>query len=168
MPLTPETLPRHELTGLPVRVVESDDPGRVGIEGRVVLETTNTLRIECVPLEAEPGGDEPADSRDGETRVVTVPKAGTTFEFAITDDAAGDRKAPGTASKLADTQPESDDGSSDSDRAGGDAASCRGDGPDGDRPRAAGEGVAYVTVDGSRLQERPARRTETAGDSPWQ
>ncbi|MFC3958681.1 ribonuclease P protein component 1 [Halovivax cerinus] len=149
MPLTPETLPRHELTGLPVRVVESDDLGRVGIEGRVVFETTNTLHIECVPLEAELGGDEAADSRDGETRVVTVPKVGTTFEFAITDDAAGDRKAPGTGSKLADTQPA---GESETDSAS-----------DG-----AGEGVAYVTVDGSRLQERPARRTETAGDSPWQ
>lgn len=134
MPLTPETLVRHELTGLPVRVVESDDAGRVGLEGRVVLETTNTLRIE--------------QTRDGSTRVATVPKAGSTFEFAITDDAAGDAKSLGTASKLADTQPGSDDSPFD--------------------PDSAGEGVAYVTVDGSRLCERPARRTETAGDSPWQ
>ncbi|WP_254863359.1 ribonuclease P protein component 1 [Halovivax gelatinilyticus] len=147
MPLTPETLARHELIGLPVRVVDSDDAGRVGIEGRVVMETTNTLRIECVsPTEKRCGGGEAADS---ETRVVTVPKVGTTFEFAITDDAAGDRKAPGTASKLADTQPV--------ERA--EIARCA---------DSAGEGVAYVTVDGSRLHERPARRTETAGDSPWQ
>ncbi len=118
MALTPETLPRHELNGLPVRVVESDDPGKVGIEGRVVIETTNTLRIEV--------------RENGESRVVQVPKSGSVFEFAITDDAADFRKGSGTTSKLD------------------------------------GEGVAYVTVDGSRLLSRPARRTETNGDSPWQ
>ncbi len=143
MPLTPETLVRHELNGLPVRVVESDDEGRVGLAGRVVLETTNTLSI--------------AVRVDGEDRVLTVPKSGSVFEFAITDDAAGDGKSLGTASKLANTQP--DDAS---DRAAGDAGSCRG------ADHAAGEDVAYVTVDGSRLLSRPARRTETSGDSPWQ
>ena len=134
MALTPETLPRHELNGLPVRVVESDDAGKVGIEGRVVIETTNTLSIEI--------------RNGGESRVVMVPKSGSTFEFAITDDAAGLEKGSGTASKLADTQPGSDDSPFDPDRAG--------------------EDVAYVTVDGSRLLSRPARRTETSGDSPWQ
>ncbi|MFC4542283.1 ribonuclease P protein component 1 [Halosolutus amylolyticus] len=154
MPLTPETLPRHELNGLPVRIVESDDPSRVGIAGRVVIETTNTLSIEV---------------RDnGESRVVMVPKSGSTFEFAITDDAADSAKGSGTASKLADTQPASSEDPDEADRAGGDAASCRGDGPSRDRPHAAGEDVAYVTVDGSRLLSRPARRTETNGDSPWQ
>ncbi|MHC3437994.1 ribonuclease P protein component 1 [Natrialbaceae archaeon A-gly3] len=118
MALTPETLPRHELNGLPVRVVESDDAGKVGIEGRVVIETTNTLRIEI--------------RENGESRVVQVPKSGSVFEFAITDDAAGLAKGSGTTSKLD------------------------------------GEDVAYVTVDGSRLLSRPARRTETNGDSPWQ
>ena len=151
MALTPETIARHELTGLPVRVVESDDPGRIGIEGHVVVETTNTLRIEV-------------ESVDG-SRVATVPKSGTVFEFAITDDAAGDGKSPGTTSKLANTQPDS---TGESDRAGGDAAGCRGDDSSRSRPRVAGEGVAYVTVDGSRLLSRPARRSETSGDSPWQ
>ncbi len=145
MALTPETLPRHELNGLPVRVVESDDPGRVGIEGRVVIETTKTLSIE-------------SQDRD---RVLTVPKSGSVFEFAIvdTDDAAGDEKSPGTASKLANTQPVDD------------VFADRADDTVGDRDRhdhGAGEGVAYVTVDGSRLLSRPARRTETNGDSPWQ
>ncbi|RQH00454.1 ribonuclease P protein component 1 [Natrarchaeobius oligotrophus] len=135
MALTPETLPRHELNGLPVRVVDSDDETRVGLEGRVVIETANTLSIEI--------------RVDGGSRVVTVPKSGSVFEFAITDDAAGDEKSPGTPSKLADTQPDStDEESSGSERAG--------------------EDVAYVTVDGSRLLSRPARRTETNGDSPWQ
>ncbi|MFC4437989.1 MULTISPECIES: ribonuclease P protein component 1 [Natrialbaceae] len=154
MALTPETLPRHELNGLPVRVVESDDASRVGLEGRVVIETTNTLSIEV--------------RDDGESRVVMVPKSGSTFEFAITDDAADSEKGSGTASKLADTQPDPSDRSDESDRASGDAASCRGDGPSRDHRHAAGEDVAYVTVDGSRLLSRPARRTETNGDSPWQ
>jgi ribonuclease P protein subunit POP4 len=134
MALTPETLPRHELNGLPVRVVESDDSSRVGLEGRVVIETTKTLSVEV--------------RTNGESRVVMVPKSGSVFEFAITDDAAGDAKSPGTVSKLADTQPAGVERSITAD--------------------SAGEDVAYVTVDGSRLLSRPARRTETSGDSPWQ
>jgi ribonuclease P protein subunit POP4 len=154
MALTPETLPRHELNGLPVRVVQSDDAGRVGLEGRVVIETTNTLSVEV--------------RDDGESRVVMVPKSGSVFEFAITDDAAGSAKEPGTASKLANAKPSSPGDAGTEDRAGGDAAGCRGDDPSRGRHRAAGEDVAYVTVDGSRLLSRPARRTETNGDSPWQ
>ncbi|WP_121744572.1 ribonuclease P protein component 1 [Natronorubrum halophilum] len=154
MALTPETLPRHELNGLPVRVVESDDSSRVDLEGRVVIETTNTLSIEV--------------RENGESRVVMVPKSGSTFEFAITDEAADFAKESGTTSKLADTQPDSSDTPGESDRAGGDAADCRGDDPSRDPRHAAGENVAYVTVDGSRLLSRPARRTETSGDSPWQ
>ncbi|MDG5760840.1 ribonuclease P protein component 1 [Natronococcus sp. A-GB1] len=155
MALTPETLPRHELNGLPVRVVESDDASRVGLEGRVVIETTNTLSIEV--------------REQGASRVVMVPKSGSTFEFAITDDAADAAKASGTASKLADTQPAgADDSSVLADRVGGDAADCRGDDSLRNRRHAAGEDVAYVTVDGSRLLSQPARRTETNGDSPWQ
>ena len=135
MPLTPETLPRHELNGLPVRVVDSDDESRVGLEGRVVVETTKTLSIEV--------------RENGESRVLTVPKSGSVFEFAITDDAADFEKESGTAFKLADSKPDSD-------------ADSRAD------SECAGENVAYVTVDGSRLLSQPARRTETSGDSPWQ
>ncbi|MFC6766274.1 ribonuclease P protein component 1 [Natrinema soli] len=137
MALTPETLPRHELNGLPVRVVESDDSSRVGLAGRVVIETTKTLSIEV--------------RDDGESRVVMVPKSGSTFEFAITDEAADSVKESGTASKLADTEP-----AGGSEERSSPTADC------------AGEDVAYVTVDGSRLLSRPARRTETNGDSPWQ
>jgi ribonuclease P protein subunit POP4 len=85
MPLTPETLPRHELAGLHVEVVESTDPSRVGIAGRVVAETTRTLRVE----------------RD--SGVATVPKRGTRFAFRLersTDEAAGSRERPGIASEL--------------------------------------------------------------------
>ncbi|QLG48807.1 ribonuclease P protein component 1 [Natrinema halophilum] len=154
MALTPETLPRHELNGLPVRVVESDDSSRVGLDGRVVIETTKTLSIEI--------------RESGESRVVTVPKSGSTFEFAITDEAADSGKESGTASKLADTQPGGFERSEAADRAGGDAADHRGDDSAWNHRHAAGEDGAYVTVDGSRLLSRPARRTETSGDSPWQ
>ena len=63
---TPETVVAHELVGLRVRVVEATNADLVGVEGRVVEETTNTLRIE---------GDD--------ARVRTAPKAGATFEFVL-------------------------------------------------------------------------------------
>ena len=87
MALTPETLPRHELCGLSVRVVESTDPGREGVAGEVVRETMRTL---CV-----------ADEGDGSEGVTQVPKAGTTFEFRLDrDEAAAAREGAGTASQL--------------------------------------------------------------------
>jgi len=99
MPLTPETLTRHELNGLRVAVVDANNPDFVGIAGRVVLETMQTLQI---------------DTGSG---VRQVPKRGATFEFTIpapddesgaitttrTDEAAGGRKAPGSTSEPADT-----------------------------------------------------------------
>jgi ribonuclease P protein subunit POP4 len=63
---TPETLSRHELNGLSVRVVDSSNPDATGIAGRVVGETQNTLVIE--------------GSAGTERR---VPKAGASFEFAL-------------------------------------------------------------------------------------
>jgi len=63
MPLTPETLTRHELVGLDVEVVAASNPDLVGISGAVVMETTQLLTIE----------------RD--TRVWHVPKEGATFAF---------------------------------------------------------------------------------------
>ena len=69
--MTPETLPRHELIGLHVRVVESTDPTLVGCEGAVVMETMRTLTVE------------------GASRVRQVPKAACTFEFRLPSDDAG-------------------------------------------------------------------------------
>lgn len=128
MARTPETLPRHELVGLTVTVIEATNPDLVGIAGEVVGESEHTLSIE---------------GEDGVVRV--VPKAEATFEFVLTDEAAGTvppavvharretaRKGPGTTSKPA------------------------------------GEDVAYVTVDGARLVAEPARRTETRGDNEWE
>jgi ribonuclease P protein subunit POP4 len=63
MPLTPETLARHELVGLDVEVVAASNPDAIGISGAVVMETTQLLTIE------------------GDTRVWHVPKADATFAF---------------------------------------------------------------------------------------
>lgn len=63
MPITPETVARHELIGLRAEVVADADE-RAGIAGRVVNETTNTLVI-------------------GNGRARTVPKQGATFEFSL-------------------------------------------------------------------------------------
>jgi ribonuclease P protein subunit POP4 len=151
---TPETLTRHELCGLRVRVAAASNPALVGIEGRVVAETMRTLVVESV---------ERADD-EAVRRTRRVPKRGATFEFALptcedgrddgpatgrssetsTDEAAGGREAPGTASER--------------------PAETVGVRPD----KSPGcEGVAYVTVDGSRLLSRPAHRTENAGDTTW-
>jgi len=99
MPLTPETLARHELVGLPVRVVESTDRSQVGIAGVVVSETTNTLVIEA------------------DTGAKRIPKAGRTFEFRLVDEAAAGGRTmsdPASASrrctrKGAGTVPEPDE-----------------------------------------------------------
>jgi len=141
MPLTPETLTRHELNGLPVRVVDATNPDLVGIEGRVVAETQGTLSVAS------------AD------RVRQVQKQGSTFEFALTDEPAGVEKAPGTASKR---------GSETAGVRSGQSGPSGDLSPDsGGNPREC-EGVAYVTVDGARLLSRPELRTEKAGDSTWQ
>ncbi len=66
--ITPRNVTRHELVGLRCRVVGSEDESLVGIEGRVVDETTHTLVVETDDSEK------------------TVPKPYTTFEFEIPGD----------------------------------------------------------------------------------
>jgi len=80
MPLTPETLPRHELVGLSARVTAADSADLLGIEGDVVVETTRTLGIERVGRSPSQGSD----------RVAHVPKSGTTFEFDLPAGASAD------------------------------------------------------------------------------
>ena len=46
MNLNPESLARHELIGLEVRVEASSDPGQIGLSGQVVDETRNTFLLE--------------------------------------------------------------------------------------------------------------------------
>jgi len=151
MALTPETLPRHELNGLRVEVVDAANPDLVGIAGRVVVETMQTLMVD-----------------DG-TRVRQVPKQGSKFEFAIedrasghaTDEAADPEKGLGIASELeAGQTATAQDDPALADRPVGDRET--------DAAAPSGDGVTYVTVDGSRLLSRPAERTETRGNSPWQ
>ncbi|MFD1598116.1 ribonuclease P protein component 1 [Halobellus rarus] len=185
MALTPETLTRHELNGLRVAVVDAPNPDLVGIEGRVVVETMRTLHVDVSESDADAVavGDSEAQSASGSrtpsgdadaaearrARVKQVPKGGTTFEFALpcrderpgrTDEAADAAKASGTASKLrSDTAGGFDAGQSGRPAADSAAASQRNAGNC--------EGVAYVTVDGTRLLSRPALRTEKAGDTLW-
>ena len=144
MPLTPETLPRHELAGLPVRVLDATDPTQVGTAGRVVRETTRTLFVE------------------GDSGVVQVPKRGARFAFTLTDEAAGTAgadpdvaPAPGRRGRKA-----SGIGSELSEDTAGTAAESPGQSP-------GGEGSTYVTVDGVALLSRPATRSENGVDSKW-
>ncbi len=43
----PGNLPRHELIGLGVEVVESENKDEVGIKGKVVDEMKSVLKVEC-------------------------------------------------------------------------------------------------------------------------
>ena len=43
--IEPRDILRHELIGLEARVMESDNPRHIGIQGRIVDETRNTLTI---------------------------------------------------------------------------------------------------------------------------
>jgi len=146
--LTPETLTRHELVGLPARVVDADSDAHVGIAGRVLYETAHTLVVRT-------------DSGDKR-----VPKAGTTMEFAVTetatartDEAADDGQSSGSASQLGSDTTGVRPRQSGPSATGGltaDAASRRGECKD----------VVYVTVDGTQLRDRPAERTER-GVTQW-
>jgi RNase P/RNase MRP subunit p29 len=88
VPLTPETLPRHELCGLRVRVAAAPNSDLVGVGGRVVRETQQTLVV----------------SRAGAAGERRVPKRGSILEFALgpatpdttTDEAAAARAPAGT------------------------------------------------------------------------
>ena len=46
MPITPKNLIRHELCGLRVRIKQSTDPTLRGVQGVVIDETYNMLRLE--------------------------------------------------------------------------------------------------------------------------
>lgn len=46
MPITPENLPKHELIGLEVEIIESADESLIGIKGEVLDETQSLLMIE--------------------------------------------------------------------------------------------------------------------------
>ncbi|MCL9816562.1 ribonuclease P protein component 1 [Natronocalculus amylovorans] len=161
MALTPETLTRHELIGLHMCVADAPNPDLVGISGRIVSETMQTVVVET----------------QGETK--QVQKQDSTFEFCLpvessggqyrhtnTDEAAGDRKVPGSSSKLGSEtageaeqkHPRQSAPSADASQ-NASAASLVG--------RDECEGGVYVTVDATTLLSRPAERTEFIGDSKW-
>ncbi|XVH32297.1 ribonuclease P protein component 1 [Haloferacaceae archaeon DSL9] len=174
MALTPDTLTRHELIGLPVRVADAPNADLVGICGRVVSETMRTISVAC------------------ESGAKQVPKRGTTFEFALAPSnsatdcigAVTDATSVHTDEAAGYFGRESAEGSSHRRRRkDSGSASERGSDTAGTFPRQSGssasrdagslvgrgdcEGVVYVTVDGTRLLSRPAERTERAGDSKW-
>jgi ribonuclease P protein subunit POP4 len=43
--ITDKNIRNHELIGLSVKVVNSSDPGRKNLEGKIIDETKNTLKI---------------------------------------------------------------------------------------------------------------------------
>ena len=66
MPRTPENLPRHELIGLQVKVLEASNENYIGISGEVLDETRDTMNIDgktvekksCVFVFDLPSGEE--------------------------------------------------------------------------------------------------------------
>jgi ribonuclease P protein subunit POP4 len=63
---SPINLPVHEFIDLTVAITDSSDPGLIGIGGKIVDETKNTLRIEI---------------RGG--KLITVQKEWNVFEFIL-------------------------------------------------------------------------------------
>jgi len=164
MPRTPETLTRHELVGLPIRVVDAASADFVGLSGRVVSETTQTVVV---------------STASGEKR---VPKSESVFEFALGEESVDEQGAGVHTNEAAEVvvgdQPAADLFTEQSRKDSG-SSSKLGEETAGVRPRQSFpsecsanqsggcEGGVYVTVDGSRLLSRPAERTERTGDSKW-
>ena len=163
MARTPETIARHELIGLPARVVEAASADFVGICGRIVSETMQTLVV---------------STDSGDKR---VPKAESTFELAL-KAASKDEQGAGVHTDEAAEVSAGDHPAGDSHEGGrkdSGSSSKLGEETAGVRPRQSWpsecsenqqggcEGGVYVTVDGSRLLSRPAERTQRTGDSKW-
>ena len=150
--ISPDTLVRHELIGLPVRVADADSDAHVGIAGRVLSETFGTLVVR---------------TRSGDKR---VPKSGATFEFGVVetptariDEAADDGESSGSTSQLG------SDTTGVRPRQSGPSGSktvVTGDDADPASHRGECKDVVYATVDGERLRHRPAERTER-GVTQW-
>jgi ribonuclease P protein subunit POP4 len=66
--ITPQNIFRHEFVGLQVEVADSTHTGYIGIRGRVVDETKNTIKIE---------------DEEGQEKV--IPKKAATFNFKLPD-----------------------------------------------------------------------------------
>lgn len=53
MTITPENLPRKQLTGLQAEIIDSTDPNKEGISGEIEEETRDTLTIDGRQVEKE-------------------------------------------------------------------------------------------------------------------
>ena len=63
--ITPQNVFRHEFIGLTVEVIDSNHEGLVGLQGRIIDETRNTIKIDT-------GSNEKI-----------IPKASVTFLFTL-------------------------------------------------------------------------------------
>jgi ribonuclease P protein subunit POP4 len=68
--ISPQNVLRHELIGLDVLVVCASNPGHVGVSGRIIDETRNTLRIRT------------------ERGIKRIPKRCSIFRFRLPDGTA--------------------------------------------------------------------------------
>jgi len=66
MPISPSNVVRHELISLPVKIEKSADPTHVGLKGKVIDETYNTLKIE---------------TKEGKEKI--IPKSNSIFIFTL-------------------------------------------------------------------------------------
>jgi ribonuclease P protein subunit POP4 len=66
--ITPQNIFRHEFIGLKIKVVGSSHPGFIGIEGKIVDETKNTIKIE-----------------DDKGKEKIIPKKVSVFHFELPD-----------------------------------------------------------------------------------
>lgn len=105
MALTPTTLPRHELIGLKVAVISASNADLVGLAGRVVAETTQTIAVtasgssggvadsasahgrgDSADTDAE-DKDEDGNRDKGEhtlsDKLAVIPKSAATFEWQL-------------------------------------------------------------------------------------
>ena len=101
MALTPTTLPRHELVGLEVAVVAASNPDLVGLSGRAVTETTQTIGI-GIGVAADGPSENATDGASGHRHkhrrstdtededehnpvdeLAVVPKSAATFEWQL-------------------------------------------------------------------------------------
>ncbi|MDR9412155.1 MAG: ribonuclease P protein component 1 [Haloquadratum sp.] len=89
MPVTPQTLVRHELIGLAVEVTGATDPTQVGTSGRLVDETQQTVTI------ATAAGDRQVPKAGTQLRFTLLTAGGADRRLRPMDEAAGDGNTPG-------------------------------------------------------------------------
>jgi ribonuclease P protein subunit POP4 len=106
MARTPESLVRHELVGLSVRVTAADNDDLVGLTGEVVAETTQMLGIETDS--GRPADRPQASGADGD-RVSHVPKDGTTFAFTLPGEADSASTRAGSSAHRVERDPRTEE-----------------------------------------------------------